>query len=180
MAEICLTWNHIVLSVDMWATPPPKKKNPEPPWNVASSLSHSSCTPSMTCEKQLLFPGMNSNATCISTPEAVGDALWSAVQLRASRTNLVCIYAQVTPRPWLVLLTKTWLTAWPSFWLPWCLSLLPVQWRLSTSFVLEKRIWADQASPTWAVGLVCAVTTWALRTGTMKMILIRKHSNSGL
>lgn len=94
---------------------------------------------------------------------------------------LVCICAQVIRQPWLALLTKTWLTAWHSFWLPWCLFLLPVQWRLSTSFVLKKTIWAGHISamaPVWvALTLTISpwVITWEQRMGTMKMIRILKH-----
>lgn len=92
----------------------------EPPRNVSSSLSHASLTPAWLVGSNLLFPGMNSNSTCISSRKVAGDVLWNAVQPWTSRTNLclVCVYAQVIPRPWLVLLTKAWLTAWPSFWLP--------------------------------------------------------------
>lgn len=159
------------------------KPNTEPPWNVLSSLSHS-MSPSAW-----LVRSNSSYLAWILTQHASPPLTrlqemycGIAMQLWTPRTNhcLVCIYAQVIPRPWLVLLTKTWLTAWPSFWLPWWLFLLPVQWRLSTSFILEKTIWAEGPSPIWVVGLVCAVTIWTLRVGTMKMILTRKHSKFGL
>lgn len=92
----------------------------EPPQNVPSSLSHASLTPAWLVGSNLLLPGLSSNSTCISSRKVAGDVLWNAVQLWTFWTNLclVCIYAQVRPRPWLVLLTKVWLTAWPSFWLP--------------------------------------------------------------
>lgn len=92
----------------------------EPPRNVPSFLSHASLTPAWLVGSNLLFPGMNSNSTCISSRKVAGDVLWNTIQLWTSQTNLclVCVYAQVIPRPWLVLLTKAWLTAWPSFWLP--------------------------------------------------------------